>query len=156
MRHYMIVANQTLGGEELIQAIRDRLAAGPCEFWVVVPATPVNELAPGSVPMVPMPVMGGVLSLPAPKQARRLAQDRLQSELRRLKGVGATADGEVGDADPICAVEAALTKRKFDEIIVATLSDRLSRWLHMDLPRRIEHHFHVPVTHVCVSKAPRR
>jgi GABA permease len=106
--------------------------------------------------MVPMPVMGGVLSVPVPGEGRRLAQAKLESALQQLKDAGATADGEAGDADPICAVEAALTKRQFDEIIVATLPERLSRWLHQDLPRRIEHKFHLPVTHVCARAVPRR
>jgi GABA permease len=53
------------------------------------------------------------------------------------------------------AVEAALAKRKFDEIIVSTLPERLSHWLHQDLPWRIEHKFHLPVTHVIVTKVSR-
>ena len=53
------------------------------------------------------------------------------------------------------AVEAALARRQFDEIIVSTLPPRLSRWLHQDLPRRLEHRFHLPVTHISVTKVSR-
>jgi GABA permease len=150
----MIVANQTLGGDQLVQAIRDYMAAGPTEFWIVVPATPVQHLVPTFVP--PMPVMGGPLNLPpSPEEGRSLAEAKLQSAVEQLRAAGATADGEVGDPDPMRAVEAALAKRKFDEIIVSTLPERLSHWLHQDLPWRIEHRFHLPVTHVIVTKVSR-
>jgi cell pole-organizing protein PopZ len=49
------------------------------------------------------------------------------------------------------AVRDAVDSREFDEIIVATLSPRLSRWLHHDLPARLQHDFHLPVTHVVVK-----
>ena len=150
MRRYMIVANQTLGGDDLLQVVRDRQNAEPSEFWVVVPATPVQDLAPN---IVPMPVMGGVPLLPGtPEQGRRVAQTKLQAELKRLRGIGATVDGEVGDPDPLEAVAATLKSRQFDEIIVLTLPTHVSRWLHQDLPRRMQHRFHVPVTHVATSE----
>jgi hypothetical protein len=153
MRRYMIVANQTLDSQELAQAIRDRAATGPSEFWVVVPATAVKDLAGRSVPTTPMPVMGGALSIPAsPEEGRRIARDKLRSALLPLAEAGVEIDGEVGDADPVRAVEAALKGRRFDEIIVSTLPARLSRWLHQDFPRRLEHKFGVPVTHVEVPK----
>jgi hypothetical protein len=59
MRRYLIVANQTLGGDELRQAIGDYMAAGPSEFYVLVPATPVQHLTPTFAP--PIPVVGGPL-----------------------------------------------------------------------------------------------
>jgi hypothetical protein len=149
MRRYVIVANQTLGYDALVQFVRDRAAAGPSEFWVVVPATLVKHLAARSLPITPMPVMGGVLSVPGPpEEARRLAQGNLQSALQQLTAAGVTADGEVGDGDPMRAVQAALSRRQFDEIIVSTLPERLSRWLRQDLPRRLQHKFRLPVTHV--------
>lgn len=43
VRRYLVVANRTLQGEELAAAVRDRMAAGPCEFWVLVPASPVRR-----------------------------------------------------------------------------------------------------------------
>ena len=44
MHQYLVVANHTLGGQELLDAIRDRMARGPAEFWVLVPATPTTHL----------------------------------------------------------------------------------------------------------------
>jgi hypothetical protein len=155
VRRYLVVANQTLGSDELVEVLGERAAAEPSEFWIIVPATPVKHLAAKAVPMPPMPVMGGVLSLPGTREeARRLAEEKLQSALRRLAVVGATADGEVGDGDPMRAVEAVLGHRQFDEIIVSTLPERLSHWLHQDFPSRLEHRFHLPVTHVEAAAVP--
>ena len=148
MHRYLVVANQTLERDELVDLVRERVAAGPSEFWLVVPATPVKDLASNAVP-IPMPVMGGIPTLPAPPaEARRLAQANLDAAVKKLTSAGATASGVVCDPDPMRAVEEAMAGREFDEIIVSTLPARLSRWLHQDLPARLEHRFHVPVTHV--------
>jgi GABA permease len=113
-----------------------------------VPATPVKDLASNAVP-IPMPVMGGTPTLPAPpKEARRMAQAKLDAAVRKLTAAGVRADGTVGDADPVRAVEEATASGVFDEIIVSTLPARVSRWLHQDLPARLEHACHLPVTHV--------
>ena len=150
MRRYLIVANQTLGGDDLLHEVRTRLEAGPAEFWVLVPATPVDHTPPA---IIPMPVMGRAPTLTGtPEEARRVAGERLQAELRRLRALGATVDGEVGAPDPLDAVGTTLADRQFDEVIVLTLPTHLSRWLHQDLPSRLEHKFHVPVTHVATSE----
>jgi hypothetical protein len=149
MRRYLIVANQTLGGDDLLQAVKSRLDTDAAEFWVLVPATPVDHVPP----IIPMPVMGRTPNLPGSSdEARRVAGERLQAELQRLRAVGATVDGAVGPPDPLDAVAETLADRQFDEVIVLTLPTHLSRWLHQDLPRKIEHRFHVPVTHVATSE----
>src|SRR5664279_5439481 len=126
MRHYVVVANQTLGGEELVQTIRDRMADGPSDFWIVVPATPIRHLESD---YVAMPVMGGMpLVQASPEEAEQTARAQLESALQQLRATGATVDGAVGDADPVRAVQEALVGRQCDEIIVSTLPARLSRW----------------------------
>ena len=50
VRRYLVVANQTLGGEELWGAIRERIAGGDCHFHLLVPATPAAQLDPGFTP----------------------------------------------------------------------------------------------------------
>ena len=148
MHRYLVVANQTLDSDELMGLIRERMAAGPAEFWLVVPATPVRDLVTSAV-LPPMPVMGGIPTILAPpEEARRLAQAKLGAALKKFSSVGAAVGGEVCDPDPMHAVEAAVTSREFDEIIVSTLPARLSRWLHQDLPGRLGRKFHLPVTHV--------
>ena len=148
MHRYLVVANQTLDSDELLGLVRERMAAGPAEFWLVVPATPVKDLVTGAV-VPPIPVMGGIPTIPGPpEEARRLAQDKLDAARKRFSSAGATVGGEVCDPDPMRAVEAAVTSREFDEIIVSTLPARLSRWLHHDLPGRLGRKFHLQVTHV--------
>ena len=77
-----------------------------------------------------------------------MAQAKLDAAVRKLAAAGVRADGTVGDADPVRAVEEATASGVFDEIIVSTLPARVSRWLHQDLPGRLERQFHLPVTHV--------
>ena len=148
MPRYLVVANQSLDSDELLELVRERAAASPSEFWLVAPATPVKDLVSNVMP-IPMPVMGGSPTLPAPPaEARRMAQAKLDAAVRKLAAAGVPAKGTVGDPDPLRAVEEAMATGEFDEIIVSTLPARVSRWLHQDLPGRLEHRFHVPVTHV--------
>jgi hypothetical protein len=141
MSKCLIVANQTLGGLALIDAVRERLASG-MTFYVVVPATPSaylrwaqhSEAAGGEI----VPDVHG----------HRYAQRRLERELERLRSLGAEVDGEIGSVHPMKAVTDVLEREQFDEIIVSTLPTGMSRWLKMDLTDRIARHFDGPVTHV--------
>jgi len=152
MRRYLIVANQTLDSDQLMHVIADRTGSeDPAEFRLVVPATPVKDLASNAV-AVPMPVMGGTLNLPhPPAEAVKLAQAKLDAALKKLTAAGVAASGAVSDPDPMHAVEAAMADGTYDEIIVVTLPSRFSHWLHTDLPDRLAHRFHVPVTHVATE-----
>ena len=131
MRRYLVVANQTLGGEHLEAKVRECLAAGPSSFYVLVPATP---------PQDHLTWVEG--------EARALAQERLDRALARFRALGAEVDGEVGDSRPVAAIDDALREREFDEIILSTLHAGASRWLKMDLPHRVERGCGLPVTHI--------
>lgn len=154
MRRYLIVANQTLGGDELAHVIGQRAKAEPSEFFIVVPATPFLEMAAGGEAMAAMGVNPVVPC--SPKAAREMAQERLKVAVAQLKGVGAQVDGQVGDRDPMRAVDTAMKGRHFDEIIVSTLPTHLSRWLRQDLPHRLERKTQLPVTHVGVTEQASR
>jgi hypothetical protein len=131
MRSYLVVANQTLGGEHLIDRVRQCLADGPCRYHIVVPATPQGELLTWTE-----------------GKSTAIAQDRLDRALAQFRELGAEADGEVGDKNPILAIEDALRHGAFDEIILSTLPPGLSRWLKLDLPSRVGARFNLPVTHL--------
>jgi hypothetical protein len=146
MRRYLIVANQTLGTDALVQFVRTRTETEPSEFFIVVPATPTLEMVHGAEGA--SAVGGGTVMPTSPEHAHQLAQERLEKSLAQLNEIGATVDGQVGHREPVHAVEAALQGREFDEIVVSTLPKRVSRWLHQDLPRRLEHKTHLPVTHI--------
>jgi hypothetical protein len=62
------------------------------------------------------------------------AKSNLDTELDRLRTIGATADGAVGDPDPMKAIEKTLADARFDEIILSTLPPGISSWLAWDLP----------------------
>ena len=129
MRSYLIVANQTLTSESLREAITARLADEPVRTYVVVP------MSPGT----------GRLSWDE-QESRTVAKERLDDMLERLREMGAEADGEVGDRDPVMAVRDALRRQEVDEVIVSTLPRGLSRWLGEDVPSRLRDSVRVPVT----------
>jgi hypothetical protein len=129
MRSYLIVANQTLTSRSLTDAITARLADGPVRTHVVVPLSPV----------------GGRLTWDE-QASREMARTRLDEVLARLREMGAEADGEIGDRDPVMAVRDALRGREVDEVIVSTLPKGLSRWLGEDVPSRLRDSVRVPVT----------
>jgi GABA permease len=177
VRRYLVVANQTLGGEELVGVIRERMAAGPSHFHLLVPATPADELAPGYLAHAEEPARPaaageeGLDRLQArhlledeldevdhtessEDHGRRLARERLAHELAHLRGLGADASGEVGVPDPVEAVGVVLHRWEFDEVILSTLPGKSSRWLARDLPSRIRRSFKLPVTHVTGPSVP--
>lgn len=152
MRRYLIVANQTLGGPELLEEIRERIQAGPCAFHVVVPDTAPEDLSASWVPPDPLFGVGAGPDAREVELARRRVRERLDRMLERLSGEGAQATGEVGDPDPLRAVEEALADREVDGIILSTLPPGISRWLGMDLPSRLVRRVEVPVTTVVAEK----
>jgi hypothetical protein len=148
MRRYLIVANQTLGGEQLTAKIAECMDAGPCRFYLVAPVTQTegsDRWAAGG--------LEGVIP-GAYKIARTLAAGRLKQELARLKEAGADADGEVVDPNPVDAIRKLASREESDEVIVSTLPRRLSRWMTMDLPHRIRRATKLPVTHISGPAGP--
>jgi hypothetical protein len=148
MRRYLIVANQTLGGEQLTAKLADCIRAGPCRLYLVTPVTQTEASDPWRSGGIEGMVPG------AYKVARSLAEGRLQHELARLRETGADADGEVVDPLPIEAIRKITSREEIDEIIVSTLPRRLSRWLAMDLPHRIRRATKLPVTHISGPAGP--
>jgi hypothetical protein len=151
MRRILIVANQTVGSEALAETIRTRMAAGPCQFVLLVPANVPSDLR-STFEGVAAAEGGGITGL-SPGDPFEAARDRLRGGLGWLRHLGATADGEVGDRNPMQAIRTSINRdeRQFDEIIISTLPRRISRWLRMDLPRRVKHEFGLPVTVVTVK-----
>jgi GABA permease len=136
VKRYLIVANQTLGGEHLRKRVRVCLTQGPCRFHVVVPASH----------------SGGVTWTEG--EARAVAERRLATALRAFRGMGAEVTGEVGDISPVRAIADALLAAEFDEIILSTLPPGPSRWLHQDVVHRVRRTFAVPCTHIVAEPDP--
>jgi hypothetical protein len=134
MRRYLVVANQTLGGEPLLREIRACRSSGPASFHVVVPATPVSEHGTWTE-----------------GKARAVAGERLERMLASLGAEGVPATGEVGDANPLLAIDDALRHHEIDEIIISTLPRGISKWLRQDLVHRATRRFDRPVTPVVAT-----
>ena len=148
MGKYLVVANQTLGGEQLLGEVRRRMATEPSSFYVVVPNTrPTDMRMPGE----PLPSSSGASESEAEHRATLTAQARLRQALAQLRAEGADGQGSIGDAEPLTAIADVLAEQQFDEIIISTLPGGISRWLGMDLPHRAERKFNLPVTTVVAS-----
>lgn len=134
MRRYLVVANQTLGGEHLLQMVRSAMEQDHCSFFVVVPASSDPHAWSH-----------------AQEEDRAIAAARLREALERFRRLGATVDGAVGDPRPDDAVLDVLSQAPFDEIIVSTLPPGVSRWLRMDVVSRIRRAAPVPVRHLVAA-----
>jgi GABA permease len=156
MRRYLVVANQTLQAAELRDLIRTRITSGPCSFFVLVPDTKAaqyDSVAAGGI--LPQPGMwwwATHYARPASdEEATTQARQRLSSMRASLAELGVPGEGELGVADPLEAIEKVCADHQFDEIIVATLPRRVSRWLRADLPRQARRRFGLPVTTIITS-----
>ena len=127
----LVVANRTAGSDELLEALRKRAEEGPASFHLVVPAT-----ARGVSWVADMHAGGDA------------AEHDLEGALERLRGAGLDIDGEIGDPDPVAAVQDAANAHRYDEMIVSTLHKTVSKWLKLDLPSKAAHATGLPVTHV--------
>jgi hypothetical protein len=136
VKRYLVVANQTLGGEHLRKRIRTSMAEGPCRFHVVVPASHSS----------------GVTWTEG--QAHAVTERRLAAALRVFRGMGAQVTGEVGDISPVRAIADALLAAEYDEIILSTLPPGPSRWLRQDVVHRVRRTFAVPCTHIVAEPDP--
>jgi GABA permease len=138
----LIVANETLGADELLAEVRSLHAANDAEFFVCVPANPVDT---GQAEH-----HGAVYVWEA---TQRAAQERLDTTLAVLRDEGLRADGAVGDFRPMVALDAAAEQFRPDRIVISTHPGGRSAWLRQNLVARAAEKYHVPVDHV-VSRAP--
>ena len=145
---YLIVANQTIGGDQLTAKLDELVSAGPCTFRFLVPVTDTEGTQQWDYPPIDR------LIPDAHRIARALAEGRLELELARLRRSGIDAGGEVVDALPVDRAKELLHEEHFDGVVVSTLPRRLSRWLIRDLPHSIARASDVPVTHVEGNPGP--
>lgn len=131
MARYLVVANQTLGADALAEKVRECMAGEGASFHVVVPACHSRDS-----------------SWITEGHDHAEAEKRLEAALARFRELGAEADGEVGDASPMLAINDALLAGSYDGVILSTLPAGVSRWLKQDLPHRIERKLGIRVIHV--------
>jgi GABA permease len=118
-KRLLVVANRTADSTELFDELQRRAEEEPIAVTL----------------LVPQEIFGG--------QGRRL-----NAALTRLHDAGITAEGMLGDTDPVIAVQEAWNPSRFDEILVSTLPSGVSRWLGLDLPHRVARLTGATVSHV--------
>jgi hypothetical protein len=131
MNSVLVVANETLLGRELLEAVRARVARGESRFVLCVPQT--------------RPRAGLVIYDDAVFDA---AQARVDLAVGFMHSEGIDAIGEVGDPDPYTATMDAVHEYRPDEIIISTLPETRSGWLRRDLIERVTEASRLPVEHV--------
>ena len=140
MRRYLVVAHKTLGGAHLIDHLRSLREEGPCRFLLLVPVQhPADHVwTEGEV--------------------NAAARRKLQEGLDLLHEERIVADGEIGDANPVQAVNTVLRREGpegFTGIILSTLPPGPSRWLHWDVLSRMQReHPELPITHLVAERVP--
>ena len=133
-RRILVVANETVAG----RALRGEI---------------VKRAREGAVVLVVCPALNSHLRhwTSDEDEARAKAQGRLDASLAELGREGITARGEVGDADPVQAIEDALRTFGADEIIVSTHPAGRSNWLERGVIERSRERYDVPIAHVVVD-----
>jgi GABA permease len=128
----LVVANRTIESKEVRDALVSRAGAGPLAVTLVAPAS------------------GGGGSMAA---VRAVTAQRLEQAVHGLREAGVSVEGVVGDSDPMVAVQDAWDPRRFDEIIVVTLPTGVSRWMAVDLPRRVARFTGARVIHIVAEES---
>jgi GABA permease len=134
-RRILVVANETVGGPELLAEVRARSEGVAEKVLVVCPAlnSPLRHWVSDE------------------DDARRAAQERLDASLASMRAVGIDASGEIGDGDPLQAIEDAVRTFAPDELIVSTHPEGRSHWLERGVVDRARERFDLPVLHVVVD-----
>ena len=131
----LVVANETVAGRRLHEAVRRATEGRPSRVLVISPAlnSPIRHFVSDE------------------DGARKAAQERLDRSLHALGDEGIGASGQVGDADPVQAIEDALRTFGADEIIISTHPEGRSNWLEKGVVSGARKRFTVPITHVVVD-----
>ena len=121
-RRVLVVAHKTAATRPLLDAVRERAAQGPAKFTLLVPNA-----------------SHGLHKVVDPEdQDASEAQNTIDDALPKLTAAaGSPVEGIVGAPDPAVAIQDAVNLRGFDEIMVSTLSPKVSRWLKLDLPSKV-------------------
>ena len=131
MRTVLVIANETLGGKPLIDAVLEKASEDDTRVVICVPRT--------------QPRHGNVIYDEMVYDAAQIRIDLARGFLRQRQ---VDAFGDVGDPDPYTATMDAVAEWHPDEIVVSTFPAQASGWLRRDLIERIEDATGLPVTHI--------
>ena len=128
MQRYLVVADLAVGARELKDFIRSR-DGDPATFYLVVPTHPDRRRLTWEE-----------------TEARLVARRRLEQGLAWMRETDPRADGEVGDVDPVLAIDDALRESTYDAIVLA-LRERPHR-RRTNVAARARRAFDLPVVDV--------
>src|ERR687895_562140 len=131
MKRILVVANETVAGKPLIDAVRARAGGDEVHVHVICPQN--------------QPKHGYVIY---DSMVREAAENRLRMTLALLHEAGIEAHGEVMDPDPYAAIQNALQFYAPDDIVISTFPETRSGWLRSDLIGRVQTSTGKPVEHV--------
>jgi hypothetical protein len=134
MKRILVVANETVAGKPLIEAVKRRAEGEDIHVHVICPQN--------------QPKHGYVIY---EDHVRDATENRLQMTLAQLREEGIDADGRVMDPDPYSAIMDALGEEQYDEIIISTHPETRSGWLRQGLVDRVHRASGRPVEHVVVD-----
>jgi hypothetical protein len=130
----LVVAAATIEPSRLQEAVREH-AGDESEIRVVAPASDVSPLQ----------------WLASDEDEAREKATRIASEaVESVEPEAARTEAEVGDTDPVQAIEDALRTFPADEVLVVTRSDDEASWLEQDSAEDARERFGVPVTRLTV------
>jgi hypothetical protein len=137
-KRVLVVAHKTAATQPLLDAVRKRAQRGPSRFTLLVPRA-----------------THGLHKVVDPEdQDAGETQAVIDHALPLLsEAAGAPVEALIGDADPGAAIQDAINLHGFDEVIISTLSPRVSRWLKLDLPSKVSG-MGLPVTTVTPVDLP--
>jgi hypothetical protein len=131
MKTILVVANETLGGAQLLEKIKERAAETDVRVVVCVPRT--------------NPRHGNIIYEDSVFDAAQIRIDLARAVLREE---GLDMVGDVGDPDPYTATMDAIGEHRPDEVIISTFPAPVSGWMRRDLVERVRDAAGVPVEHV--------
>ncbi len=128
MQRYLVVADLAVGTRELRDFVRSRNGTERSTFHLVVPTIP----DPGRFTW-------------DETEAHVVARRRVADGLAWMREIDTRADGEVGDVDPMLAIEDALRETTYDAIVLAIRRPHRRR---TNTAARARHAFGLPVVDV--------
>jgi hypothetical protein len=138
VRRALVVANEAVTGSELRDALIGQLGQRIDEVFVVAPAVTASALKH---------TLGDIDGAIGP------AKERLSRTLAELREAGIEADGEVGDSDPLLAIQDELLKFHPDRVVVVAHRDEDGAFAEKGLLEQIERDVELPVTELVVDRA---
>jgi nucleotide-binding universal stress UspA family protein len=134
-KRVLVIANETVAGPELLAELKQHARGANTRVLVVTPAlnTKLRHWVSDE------------------DGARAAASERLEASLEAMRAAGIKAEGEVGDPDPLQAIDDAVRTFSPDDIIISTHPKGRSHWLEQDVVETARERLDVPVTHVVVD-----